>query len=85
MRKYVEGKPIENPPTSIRLFSLMEGMKWAHLPVAGGLYDQHPEFLAEISHIFSERNKYQEKKRKEDERKQKSNSGRMPGVAGRRR
>ncbi len=60
-------------------------MKWAHLPVAGGLYDQHPQFLDEISYIFSERNKYQEKKRKDDERKQKMSGGRGGrGVAGRR-
>lgn len=59
-------------------------MKWSHLPVAGGLYDQHPAFLEEISFIFSERNKFQEKKRKEDERKAKQNGG-GKGVAGRRR
>lgn len=61
----------------------MEGMKWAHLPVAGGLYDQHPQLLDEISFIFKERAKYQEKQRKEDERKNKANRGRR-GVAGRR-
>lgn len=61
----------------------MEGMKWAHLPVAGGLYDQHPQLLEELTFIFGERAKYQEKKRKEDERK---NKARRPsrGVAGRR-
>jgi hypothetical protein len=27
-------------------------MKWNHLPVAGGLYDQHPQLLDEWSYIF---------------------------------
>lgn len=27
-------------------------MKWAHLPVAGGLYDQHPKLMDEWDIIF---------------------------------
>lgn len=27
-------------------------MEWAHLPVAGGLYDQHPQLLDEWLIIF---------------------------------
>lgn len=34
-------------------------MKWSHLPVAGGLYDQSPVLLEQWRYIFSERNKYQ--------------------------
>lgn len=60
-------------------------MKWNHLPVAGGLYDQHPRFIEEVQYIFRERAAYQERKRKEDERKQKLNKGGSRGVAGRRR
>lgn len=58
-------------------------MKWAHLPVAGGLYDQHPVLLERFRYIFSEQAKYDEEKRKADERKQKQ--GRLGGrrVAGR--
>jgi hypothetical protein len=57
-------------------------MKWSHLPVAGGLYDQHPQFLEEIAVIFQVRSEYQERKRKEDERKNRSKGGK--GIAGRR-
>lgn len=56
----------------------MEGMKWNHLPEGGGLYAQHPRLLEELSYIFSERSKEQEKQRKEQERKNKA-SGRVAG------
>ena len=85
VKRYVEGKEVQAPPASIKLFSLLEGMKWAHLPVAGGLYDQHPQFVDEISIIFSERAKEQEKKRQQDERKQRASKSGGKGVAGRRR
>lgn len=49
-------------------------MKWSHLPLPGGLYEQHPDLLDQFTYIFSERNKYeaekQEKERKEQEQKQ---------------
>lgn len=59
-------------------------MKWAQLPVAGGIYDQHPQFIEEIRFIFAERDKFREEehKRREQEMKRNSGSGR---VAGRRR
>lgn len=60
----------------------MEGMKWSHLPLPGGLYAQHPQLLDEIEYIFQERGKAQEKKRKEDEKKNARRGGK--GVAGRR-
>lgn len=70
---------------SIKLFSLCENLKWTHLPVAGGLYDQHPDLLAQWRYIFSERNRREAEKAKETERKAQANrTGRAP-VAGRRR
>jgi hypothetical protein len=51
-------------------------MKWAHLPVAGGIYDQHPQFIEEMRWIFQRRNEVQEQKRKAEERKTKGRSGR---------
>lgn len=45
---------------SIRLFALCDAMQWGVLPVAGGLYDQHPKLLEEWSHIFQVRNEYQQ-------------------------
>ena len=41
-------------------------MKWNHLPVAGGIYDQHPQLLEEWSYIF-------EKKAEEEERERQRN------------
>lgn len=44
-------------------------MKWSHLPVAGGLYDQHPQLLEEWEVIFSEVAAYeseQEAKREQE-------------------
>lgn len=41
-------------------------MKWNHLPVHGGVYDQHPQLLTEWMVIWEERAKYEaEKARKE--------------------
>jgi hypothetical protein len=53
-------------------------MKWAHLPVAGGLYDQHPDLLDAWRFIFSVRAEHEKKEHDERERdmkaKQRSNS-----------
>jgi hypothetical protein len=56
----------------MRLFSLCEAMQWAHLPVAGGIYDQHPELLEQWKVIFEERGKYEQEKE--------SNKGKSPPV-----
>lgn len=29
----------------MRLYLQCQGMKWNHLPVMGGIYDQHPKML----------------------------------------
>jgi hypothetical protein len=59
-------------------------MKWAHLPVAGGIYDQHPQFVDEIRFIFAERDKAREEdaKRREQEMKR-GGGGRVAGRRGR--
>jgi hypothetical protein len=67
------------------MFSLCESMKWAHLPNAGGLYDQHPELLDGFRYIFSVRGEEQERQRKLEEQKMGKGRARNPGVAGRRR
>jgi len=33
-------------------------MKWNHLPVDGGIYDQHPELLKQWRVIWEEKSKY---------------------------
>jgi hypothetical protein len=43
----------------LKLFSLCEGMKWNHLPMAGGLYDQHPGLLDRFYYILAERAKHE--------------------------
>lgn len=51
------------------MFMLCEAMKWSHLPVAGGIYDQHPDLIDGFLIIFQERAKHQEeedKKREQD-------------------
>ena len=59
-------------------------MKWAHLPNAGGLYDQDPELLDKFEYIFGEIAKHekseQEKRDKEqrDAKARKMRSGPRP-------
>ncbi len=60
---------VDNPPESILLFSMCENMRWAALPVAGGLYDQHPRLLADWRIIFAEKAAYQRRQEAERERK----------------
>lgn len=38
---------------SLRLYVLCKGMRWTHLPIDGGLYDQHPQFLDDLRLIMS--------------------------------
>lgn len=42
-------------------------MKWAHLPEAGGLYDQNPQLLDGFQRIFSIRSDYEAEKQEKDE------------------
>lgn len=36
---------------SLRLYLLCQMFKWNHLPVAGGIYDQHPVMLDDFVQI----------------------------------
>ena len=58
---------------SIELYWLCKNMKWAHLPVAGGLYDQHPRFIDDMMMLFQIDQKVQkaehDKQQREAERK----------------
>jgi hypothetical protein len=44
-------------------------MKWNHLPVAGGIYDQHPKLIDEWMILFEEQAK--ERQRQETKSKNK--------------
>lgn len=46
---------------------MCEGMKWNHLPVAGGIYDQHPELLRQWQIIWEEKANHDSKQNKEKE------------------
>jgi len=56
-------------------------MNWTHLPNAGGLYDQHPDFIADLWVIFAA----QAKKEAEEKRRQEFESKPNRKVAGGRR
>lgn len=73
-------------PESLRLYLLCKNMKWTHLPVGGGLYDQHPKLLDDWLIIMDLDNKAQDRKMKEQERKSRVSSGSSPkrGRRGRR-
>lgn len=36
---------------SLRLYLQCQMMKWNHLPIAGGIYDQHPKMLDDFMAI----------------------------------
>lgn len=59
-------------------------MKWAHLPVAGGLYDQHPDLLDKFRLIFERQGVEMERERKKREAEAKrGKSGRLGSSRGR--
>ncbi len=60
-------------------------MKWNHLPVAGGLYDQHPTFVDDMLELMTIDNEMQEKHQKEQEAKQKRSGTGTMGRGRRRR
>jgi hypothetical protein len=67
---YVREKSIPPPvDATLNLFMLCEAMQWNHLPVAGGLYDQHPEMLDRFTYIFQEQGKARERKEARDRNK----------------
>lgn len=76
-RNFVNGGMVMNPSTSMRLYLIAKQMRWAHLPVAGGLYDQHPELLDQWQVIFrleNERAAAEHRKQQAEARKTQSKS-----------
>lgn len=63
---------------------MCEALKWNHLPLAGGLYDQHPDLLDGFEIVFAARAEHEAEEAKKREREQK-NKGGGSRVAGRRR
>jgi hypothetical protein len=60
-------------------------MDWRHLPVAGGVYDQHPDFLEGVLILKEVRGRFEERKRREEESKHKSEANKAQTKRGRRR
>ena len=61
----VRGKEIPPPIHSgLAMLSLLESMEWKHLPNAGGMYDQHPDFVEKVKYYMGQR--YQAEKEKQD-------------------
>lgn len=73
----MRGREIESPVPLLRLLAVADAMEFKHLPVMGGIYDQHPEFVEGMMGLLSERSKWEREKQKREEDKQKHN-GRMP-------
>lgn len=65
----MRGRSVENPFESIRLFAMCDAMGFSVLPVAGGLYDQHPDLLEQWAVIFSRKNAHERQEAKEREAK----------------
>lgn len=61
------------------MFSICEKMEWNHLPVGGGIYDQHPELLKQWNVIWDERAQYEREKK----RKEQGSMPKKPNVKGR--
>lgn len=73
-----------NPDPAFLMFDLCSHMKWAHLPVAGGLYDQDPELLRKFRDIFEALDEAQVAEQKKQEAEQaravaKQSAGRSRG------
>jgi hypothetical protein len=61
---------------------MLKGMNWNHLPVAGGLYDQHPGFLDAMA-VIMEAEASAERKRQEKQQREAQKGGRGKGRRGR--
>lgn len=61
------------PNEALRLFSFCEATRWSCLPVAGGVYDQHPELIEKFLYIFHAKadNEKRERQKAEAQRQQK--------------
>ena len=71
-RDYFRQKPVVGQlHESIRMYALCKGMSWAHLPVEGGIYDQHPKFMDDMLFLMNEDAKAEKRRHDESQRKMK--------------
>ena len=64
----MRGNSVVDAHPILRMFQVCEAMNWAHLPVAGGIYDQSSDLLDGFLIIFSERAKFDAEEAKKQER-----------------
>lgn len=83
MDDYLSGESVEKPAPSLLMITLCENMKWAHLPVAGGIYDQRPEFIDDLYTYFMAKAEMEAKRAKDEERRAKAEAGRGQRSRGR--
>lgn len=62
-------------PESLRLYVFCKGLKFTHLPVAGGLYDQHPRLVKEWLTIMGIEAEEERKRQEKQERDMKTKRG----------
>lgn len=74
MEAILDGGKIDWAYESLRLYLWCAGTKWAHLPVAGGIYDQHPLLIDEWGVLFEMQADHDraQNNRREQEMKQKT-------------
>jgi hypothetical protein len=68
--------------SELRMFTLCQGMKWAQLPVPGGLYAQHPKLIDRFYFIMAAQAEQQEKDRAKREREMGTKKPKGKGVGG---
>lgn len=56
------------------MFSICANMEFAHLPNAGGIYDQDPRLMDIWEQIWAEKAKFQSEQEAERERKSKASA-----------
>jgi hypothetical protein len=57
-------------PEFFHLYTLCKGTRWTHLPLAGGWYDQHPEFVDKAYFTMAQEAKHDAEERERERRKQ---------------
>ena len=67
--RWAEGKSIEGIPVpeSLRLYVFCKSIRFTHLPVPGGLYDQNPQLMDEWDLIMAIENQVKAKRQKKQE------------------
>jgi hypothetical protein len=55
---------------SIRLYAFAKGIEFGALPLAGGIYDQHPKLVEQWATIMAAESREEAKRRKRQEERQ---------------